>query len=225
MTKIKAALIHLTLSVLVVGLLFLTILYIWYPKPFFEISGVIEPLKLLIMVDVIIGPLLTFVVYKQGKKSLKLDLSIIVLLQIAALFYGVYTIYKGRPSLIVMNNGQFHYLVEKYADNDKLKYDALKPGIFSSPKMAFLTQLDDLDIYSAYAEFEPIENFNLTVMPHSLSLDNMMAKFKVKEKELDSLNKKYKDDEIVFFILDKDQAKYYVVFSTRQNKIIDQLKF
>jgi len=225
MTKLKAALIHISLSIFVVGLLFLSIYYIWYPRPFFEISGVIEPIKLLVMVDVIIGPLLTFVVYKKDKKRLKFDLSIIALLQIAALFYGAHTIYNGRAGLLVVSNGQFNYLTEKYAHNDELKFDALKPSIFSPPKMAFLTQSNGLDIYSAYADFEPIEDYNLTVMPHSLSLDNMMAKFKDKEKELKALNEKYKEDEIVFFMLDKDMAKYYVVFSLRQNKIIDQLKF
>jgi hypothetical protein len=67
----------------------LVIYYIWYPKPFFGISNTIEPLKLLILVDVIIGPLLTFIVYKKNKSTLVMDLSIIALLQIGAFFYGI----------------------------------------------------------------------------------------------------------------------------------------
>lgn len=224
MTKFIAAFIHISLSILIVGLLFFAIFYIWYPKPFFDIFGVIEPMKLLVMVDVIIGPLLTFIVYKKGKKTLKLDLTVIALIQISALFYGAHTIYMVRPSSIVMSNGQFNYLAEKFVHNDKLKFDELKPSIFSSPKMAFLTQLNGLDIYSAYSDFEPIKDYNLTVMPHSLSLDNMKSNFKGKEKELEAMEEKYHSENIVFFMLDKEQAKYYVAFSTRQNKIVDQQK-
>jgi hypothetical protein len=36
-------------------------------------------------VDVIIGPVLSFMVYKEGKKTLKMDLSIVILLQALAL--------------------------------------------------------------------------------------------------------------------------------------------
>ena len=85
MTKIKAALIHLFISIIVIGLFFAMVYFIWYPKPFFDISGVIEPFKLLIFVDVIVGPLLTLIVYKKGKKNLKLDISIIAVFQLVAL--------------------------------------------------------------------------------------------------------------------------------------------
>lgn len=225
MTKLKAALIHLTLSIIVVGILGIIIFYVWYPKPFASIAGVIEPLKLLIMIDVIVGPLLTFVVYKKNKSSLKFDLSIIVLFQLAALSYGAYTIYQGRPSLIVMNNGKFHFLVEKFGNNDELKYDELKPHLLSSPRIGFISQMSSIDIYSSYADIVPITDYGLMVLPHSLTVENMKAKFTKKHNQIDALVKKYSTDSIVFFVLDKDQSTYYVVYSTNQNKIIDQLKF
>ena len=46
-------------------------------------------------IDVILGPLLTLLVYKQGKKTLLFDLTVIVLLQISALGYGLWTISQG----------------------------------------------------------------------------------------------------------------------------------
>lgn len=223
MTKLKAALIHIGLSIFAIGLLFLTIIYIWYPKPFFEISGVIEPLKLLLMVDVIIGPLLTFVVYKKGKKYLKLDLTLIALMQIAALGYGVYTIYQGRPSMLVFNNGQFNYLSETYANNQDLIFDELKPHLFSKPKIAYVNFNGDL--YNAYAQFVPMDNYDLMLLPFSWSLENMKAKFKSKQLEIEQLEQKHKDEDIVFFKLDKDMSLNYVVYSVKQNTIVDHLKF
>jgi hypothetical protein len=225
MTKLKAALIHLLISVFIVGSLSLLIVYIWYPKPFFTISGVSMPLKLLIFVDVIIGPLLTFVVYKKNKKSLKFDLSVIAIMQLAALIYGANTIYQGRPSLLVMNNGKLNYLVEKFAKNDELKNKELKPTIFSQPKIAYLSNLTNLDIYSSYADIEPITDESLMLMPFSLSIDNMKAKFSKKKEAIDKIISKYQGQEVVFFELVKDSMTYYVAFSKTQNKIVEYLKF
>ena len=58
---------------------------------------------MLLAIDVILGPLLGLLVYKEGKKSLKFDLSVIILIQIAALCYGVFSIEQGRPAWLVYN--------------------------------------------------------------------------------------------------------------------------
>jgi len=225
MTKIKVAFIHLIISILVISVLFSIVYLIWYPKPFFNFSGVVEPFKLLILIDVIIGPILTFIVYKKGKKSLKLDLSIIAILQLSALIYGSFVIYSGRPSTVVFNNGQFQYLIEKYAKNDELVYSELMPSLFSKPKMAYIKKFSTLDIYNGYAYFEPLTDYDSMLKSHSLSIDNMRAKYKSLQVKIDELAERYKDDEIVFFKLDYKGSTQYVVYSKSQNTIIDYLKF
>lgn len=67
---------------------------------------------MLISIDVIVGPILGLLVYKDGKKSLKFDLTIIILLQLIALFYGMYSIVNGRPAWLVYNVDRFE-LVRK----------------------------------------------------------------------------------------------------------------
>lgn len=225
MTKIKAAFIHLSLSIVIIGILFSIVYLIWYPKPFFNFSGVVKPFKLLILVDVIIGPILTFIVYKQGKKSLKFDLSVIAIIQLSAMIYGSYIIYSGRPSTVVFNNGQFQYLIEKHAKNEELIYSELEPSLFSKPKMAYIKNFSSLDIYNGYAYFEPLTDYDTMLKFHSLTVENMKAKFKSKITEIDVLEELYKDDEIVFFKLDYKGSTHYVVYSINQNEIIDYLNF
>ncbi|BCU63509.1 hypothetical protein ACBO_03000 [Acinetobacter bouvetii] len=58
---------------------------------------------MLLVIDVILGPLLGLLVYKEGKKTLKFDLSVIIALQIVALCYGIYSIEQGRPAWIAYN--------------------------------------------------------------------------------------------------------------------------
>jgi hypothetical protein len=54
-------------------------------------------LKILVGVDVTIGPLLTLIIFDTRKKSLRFDLSVIAFLQIVALAYGVYIMFEARP--------------------------------------------------------------------------------------------------------------------------------
>jgi len=56
---------------------------------------------LVLIVDVCLGPLLTLAVFDPKKKELKRDLSIILLIQLSALFYGIYTVSVARPAYIV----------------------------------------------------------------------------------------------------------------------------
>ena len=55
----------------------------------------------------LLGPLLTLVVFKPGKKSLKFDLVVIAALQLAALLYGAHTVFIGRPAFVVFVKDRF----------------------------------------------------------------------------------------------------------------------
>ncbi|MFV0542901.1 MAG: hypothetical protein ACK5L8_04325 [Marinicella pacifica] len=135
MTKSKAAGIHFLLSVIFIGGFIIFLNLFWY-RELMGVTGVIEPLKLLIIVDVLIGPLLTFVVYKHGKKTLKFDLSVIVLMQLAAFIYGAFIIYQGKPSWLVFNDSSFEIVYEKEVPDTE---DVLRNGgLFSRPKLAYI---------------------------------------------------------------------------------------
>jgi hypothetical protein len=58
-------------------------------------------------VDVVLGPLITLVIFKSGKKGLKFDLAVIALLQVSALVYGVHAVYVVRPVYMVYNVDRF----------------------------------------------------------------------------------------------------------------------
>ena len=110
--RLKFFLNHLLLSflaaLLVVGLVF----FIWYPLPLAQAAGVMHIFLMMLAIDVIVGPILGLLVYKEGKKTLKFDLSVIIVIQIAALCYGVFSIEQGRPVWIAYNVDRFE-LVRK----------------------------------------------------------------------------------------------------------------
>lgn len=105
--SVRAASIHLSVSLLIVGILALLIFKVWYPMPLATATGVFVIFAMVFVVDLIIGPLLTLVVYKKGKKSLVFDLTVIVIIQIAALSYGVYSLSQARPVWLTFYNNRF----------------------------------------------------------------------------------------------------------------------
>lgn len=94
---------HFSASVVVGLSVFGLIWLVWYPPPLLQTQGILDIYALLLVVDVVAGPTLTFLIFNRAKKSLKFDLAVIVLLQLGALVYGLNTVYQGRPVYLVYN--------------------------------------------------------------------------------------------------------------------------
>jgi hypothetical protein len=101
--RLKAASIHLAISLTLAALAALLVFLIWYPYPYREISGGRELFLIVVAVDVVMGPLLTLAVFNLNKsrKALRLDLAAIGVLQLAALAYGLWTVSLARPVHLV----------------------------------------------------------------------------------------------------------------------------
>jgi len=80
---------------------------VWYPRPLFEAEGGLGLLFILVGVDVVVGPLITSVIFKSGKPGLRFDLCTIAVLQSAALIYGCYVVAEVRPAFIAFVKDQF----------------------------------------------------------------------------------------------------------------------
>lgn len=107
MSRFKAASLHLLMSLMIVITTLSIMYFLWYPNQYFVLMGGQKLIMTLACVDVFLGPLLTFSVFKAGKKGLKFDLFCIGLVQIAALSYGVYVMFQARPVFTVFNQTQF----------------------------------------------------------------------------------------------------------------------
>ena len=95
--RLRAAGIHFLISAVVVALVIAGAVFLWYPGNLAWAAGLATMVMILATVDLVIGPALTFLVFQPGKKSLRFDLGVIAALQIAALLFGVSSIYQARP--------------------------------------------------------------------------------------------------------------------------------
>lgn len=107
LSRTRASLIHLGISALIAAVVVCLMMFLWYPPPYFQGMGGGTLLLLLIGVDVVIGPLITLIVFDQKKKSLKFDLAVIGIIQLSALVYGASIMFQARPAFIAYYKDRF----------------------------------------------------------------------------------------------------------------------
>lgn len=107
--RFRAAGSHLAISALAAALVAAVVFIIWYPGPYRKMSGGQSLFLLVVSVDVVLGPVLTFVAFDvaKGWKHLRRDLAVIASLQLAALAYGIHTVYVVRPIAVVYETDRF----------------------------------------------------------------------------------------------------------------------
>ncbi|MGM9424810.1 TfpX/TfpZ family type IV pilin accessory protein [Hydrogenophaga sp. MI9] len=107
--RFRASGIHLGIS-LIVGLLVAGwVFVVLYPYPFREISGGGHLFSVLVGVDVVVGPLLTWLVFNRRKpiEELRRDLIVVAGIQLVALTYGLWSMYQARPVYLVHEVDRF----------------------------------------------------------------------------------------------------------------------
>lgn len=129
----RAFLTHLGFSATIVGVVCALIFFVWYPYPYFHAMGAWNVLRVLIGVDLVLGPLLTLIVFKPGKRGLKFDLAFIAVMQLAALVYGLTAIYGDRPYFTVFAVDRFHVLAERDAEPQELAAARAAGRVTSKP--------------------------------------------------------------------------------------------
>jgi len=134
----QAAGTHLLICVAIAGVAIAVILGLWFPGPLFEAAGGLGLLYLLVGVDVVLGPLLTLVVFKSGKRGMKFDLAVIGTVQLAALIYGCSVVFLARPAFVAFVKDRFELV--SVVDLDpaevaKAKYPEFRSFSWTGPRL------------------------------------------------------------------------------------------
>lgn len=137
----KAAGFHFLGSLLVAALAAALVFLVWYPHPYGQLSGGFKLFLILVGVDVVCGPLLTLVLFnpKKPRRELITDMALVVLIQLAALAYGLHTAYVARPLFLVHEVDRFRVITAgDYGDVDVSEAiarldPALQPGWLKGP--------------------------------------------------------------------------------------------
>ena len=176
--RYQAFAIHMAISLLIFFILLVCITQFWYPEILFDTGNGWKAISLIVGIDLILGPLFTLIIFNHKKKSLKFDLWVIALLQVAALIYGTWTIHSSRPLAIAYINTSFMTL---YANAENAPEVQKVINALNTHKLFYVFDdnntnqefnLNNLEAYSEYASTVP--NIPSPYSELSKKLDNTL---------------------------------------------------
>ena len=124
--RLRASGIHLGISSLIFGVALYLILARWYPGFHFGVDGGWQGVRIMVAVDLVLGPALTLIVFNpfKARRLIVFDLTCIGFVQAAALAWGFYAVHGQRPVSINFHDGLFYSMparsLEEPAEADLL---------------------------------------------------------------------------------------------------------
>lgn len=159
--RYQAFAVHMAISLVIFFILLVCITQYWYPGILFDSGNGWKAVGMIVGIDLILGPLLTLIVFNHNKNSLKFDLWVIVLVQTAALMYGTWTIYHTRPVALAFINTSFMTISanSELGKDLKEKIETLKTNqlfyVFDDQTPNRALVIEQFDNYSNHAEKVP----------------------------------------------------------------------
>jgi len=242
--RLQAFAIHLALSVLVFITLVALMMIFWFPGDLFFIDGGWQGLKLVAIVDLVLGPALTLILWNPKKKSLVFDMSIVALIQIAALVYGFVTTYDQRTVALVFSDQAFNsvanadlvegdaILIEKEGTPVPLStFDTNTPAfVMATPpdKETFGQYLADLlngypDAVTRSDQFMAISEGYSFMQEHVLDDEALVQRGWKKQLEDAVPAKRLNSDTIELYRFETRYASGVALFDTEEHIIVDYI--
>lgn len=111
---------HLLASCIALTLILATLYFGWYRWPGWYLTDVGKVIGVMVGVDVVLGPLLTFIVAspKKPRRELARDIAMIATVQLCALSYGGISLWNGRPLYYAFSESVLQ-LVQAYDIDEK----------------------------------------------------------------------------------------------------------
>ena len=190
--RIKFFLSHLSISLLIALIVIWLVFFIWYPTPFAKAVGVTHLFLMMLAIDIVIGPILGLLVYKEKKKTLKLDLAVIILIQISALCYGVYSIVQGRPVWVVYSVDRFELVKnnEIFDQNIQAAQPQYRNPSWLGPKFVAMQLSQDREQRNNEMFNEVFSGISLAQHPERyVPLDKVKNQIQKRAQSLETLNK------------------------------------
>ena len=230
--KFKAASVHLFISSIIFCILAYLIAFKWYPFPYFTADGGWQGIRIVALIDIVLGPLLTLVIFnpRKTRHEIRFDLGIIALAQISVLTWGVYTVYNERPAAVIHWSGEFYTMPSKSFKAQNISIEKLNqfseetPPLIHANLPADPVKLQEILNIVNEKKLAPFEQFQLyhsfkdnkdEIFLQQINIDEIISFNKDMKKELsDFLEKtKSKKDDYIYMPLNARYHNVILIFS------------
>ena len=145
MSRVNFFPIRLAISASLLLLALSVIRFLWYPGAYFAISGVGSQVWILVAIVFVIGPVLSTMVFRPGKKGLKMDLWILGFVEVAAIAAVMTILYLRQPYYTVFAIDRFEAVPRQEVVDFELARQQFgsRPG--HEPRLVFAALPEDTD--------------------------------------------------------------------------------
>ena len=219
MPRLRVAAAYLAGTAAVALLVFLSIRFFWYPGALFAFAGGRDLFFLVSGVDLVLGPILVFILYRPGKKGLKFDLLAVGTLQLAALCFGIWVLFESRPVFMVFVKDRFELVrandireEEAAKAKDPFRHPSLTgPRVVGAllpkdPDEQFrvtMSAMSGQDLHTFPQHYVPYEDVKGDVMLKALPMERLRALNPSSGEAIDAIEKRLgkKDADLRFLPL------------------------
>jgi hypothetical protein len=188
--RFKAFGLHLLASSIALSTILGSLYLGWYRWPAWLLTDVTHVVIVLVGVDVVLGPTLTFIIARSSKtrRELTRDIAVIVVVQLCALVYGTASLWNGRPMYYTYSEGvlqlvQAYDIDPKEAALGRQRNPGLAPHWYSLPRWVWAPLPDDLGVSekivaAAISGGDDVVSMPRYFRPWSQGLADLRAKLK-----------------------------------------------
>jgi len=195
--KFVAFLFHFLTTLVIAAAAAALVFLVWYPDPFDAMAGGFKFFLLIISCDLVLGPLLSFVIYnsKKTRRALILDYTIVGIVQFAALAYGIHALQGSRPVYVAFIADRLEVISAGEIDKADLKdgkppfrtLPTWGPELIGTQRPTDTKEANDL-------LFSSLEGKDINVLPrYYVPYEAVVDEVKRKAKPIDALERKHRE--------------------------------
>jgi hypothetical protein len=120
--KLVATAVHFVVTAALAGAAAALIFFVWFPAPFHTMIGGTDLFLLVVGCDLALGPLLSLVIYnsRKSRRELIIDYTIVGIVQISALVYGVFIVAGTRPVAVAFVKDRIEIVTARDVEDAEL---------------------------------------------------------------------------------------------------------
>lgn len=136
---------HLLISFALLLIISALMYFFWFPGALFDAAGGWEGMRILVAVDLVLGPLLTLIVYNRAKpiRELSRDIGIIASIQVVCLIGGLAIIFHSRPLVVVQVFDTFYALNRESLSDAGVESEIIDRYAGFLPKLVYVAVPQD----------------------------------------------------------------------------------
>lgn len=190
--RLLAAAVHFVVTLCVASSMSALIFFLWFPGPFAEMVGGVRLLYLVVVSDIILGPLISLVIFnrKKPRKELVTDYAVVGCIQLAALLYGIYAVSVSRPVIVAFLVDRFEVVTRiELEDSDlaEAKDPQYRSVSWARPRLVYVELPSDIKERNDLA-FSAVAGKDAELMPkYYRGYDQGVEKVKEKAQPVNSL--------------------------------------